>query len=133
MYQYTTTVRLHETDAAGILFFGNYLKIAHDAYEQFMTSIGYDFRSMIEDSPFLVLIVHTDADYHRSLVLGEQFEITVCGAKIGKTSFTLKYLFVNRDGQPVATVHTAHVAVDKKTNRPVALPDNLREELGKIS
>jgi hypothetical protein len=38
MYTYQTTIRLHHTDAAGVVFFSNLFVIAHDAYESFLES-----------------------------------------------------------------------------------------------
>jgi acyl-CoA thioesterase FadM len=36
MFKTQTNVKLHDTDAAGILFFSNHFRIAHTAYEDFM-------------------------------------------------------------------------------------------------
>ncbi len=41
MYQYHHKVKLHETDAAGILFFSHQFEMIHDAYESLLEKIGF--------------------------------------------------------------------------------------------
>ncbi len=41
MFTYKTKISLHDTDAAGIIFFANQFKIVHDAYEDLLESFGF--------------------------------------------------------------------------------------------
>jgi 1,4-dihydroxy-2-naphthoyl-CoA hydrolase len=129
IHQIKTTVKLHETDAAGILFFGNYFKIAHDAYESFMTSIGFPFSWILDKADFLVLIAHAESEYRQSLFLGEKVTVELTVESLGQTSFVLHYIIANEANDPVAIVKTVHVAVAKDTNTKMHLPDELREKL----
>ena len=44
------TVKLHDTDAAGILFFASQFKIAHDMYEKLLAQIGYPFSQRFKNN-----------------------------------------------------------------------------------
>lgn len=128
-HQIKTTVRLHETDAAGILFFGNYFKIAHDAYESFMTSIGFSLSWILDEAEFLILITHAESEYRQSLLLGESVTVEMHVESIGQSSFVLGYIITNESNNPVAILKTVHVAVKKDTGIKMPLPEELRKKL----
>jgi len=132
MYEIDLDIRLHQTDAAGVLFFGNYFHVAHDAYEQYMQSIGFDFRSIINELPYLILIVHAESDFHKPVYVGDVVRVTISATKIGRTSFELVYRIKSSSTGGDAKLKTTHVAVDKQTKRPTRLPEKLKAELEKI-
>ncbi|MEE8405217.1 MAG: hypothetical protein V3S17_07475 [candidate division Zixibacteria bacterium] len=41
MYLHKLTAQVHDTDAAGVIYFANFYRMAHSTYEAFMESIGY--------------------------------------------------------------------------------------------
>ena len=146
MYELDINIKLHETDAAGVLFFGNYFKLAHDTYEQYMQSIGFDFRYIIDKASYLILIVHAESDFHKPVYVGDAVRVTMSVEKIRHTSFELVYYVSHKNSQQegnhfqslpegeynVATVKTVHVVVDKETGKPMSLPDQLKAELEKL-
>lgn len=125
MYENNYRVMLPDTDAAGILFFGNYIKLAHHVYEEFMETNRLGLRQVLDEEPFLILIVATEGEFKKSLRLGDKYRVQLTVEKIGKTSFTLKYRYLH-DGETVATVTTVHVAVDKESNKPIKLDETLK-------
>lgn len=133
VFTYTTTVRLHLTDAAGILFFGNYFVLAHDAYEAFVTASGFSFRSILEHESFMVPIVHAEGDYKQPLRVSDQITIDVGLDRLGESSYALFYHLKNQEGELVAALKTVHVVVDKHTFQKLPLSPTLREALEKLT
>lgn len=129
MFTIDFSVRLPDTDAAGILFFGNYFRLAHDVYEAFMESIGFSLSDVITKADFLILIAHSEADYKKPLRLGEKFTMELRVGEIGQTSFVLSYSLKDAQNGIVAKVKTVHVTVDKKSGDKIPLPEKLREKL----
>ena len=129
MFEMTTSVRLHDTDAAGLLFFAHQFRIAHDAYESFMEQIGYSFASIFREDDYLLPIVHAEADYTAILNVGDRLAVRLVAEKIGETSFTLAYDLINDSGKSVGTVRTVHVCLDKSQREKRPLPDGLRQAL----
>jgi len=132
MYTYKTTVKLHDTDAAGVLFFANYFRLAHEAYETFMASIGYDFYTVIHEADFLVLIVHAEADFKTPLHVGDRVTIEMQTSRLGRSSFTLVYNLKNEAGEVVATASSVHAVIKKETVKPISMPRTLREQLEQL-
>lgn len=131
MFTIKSTVRLTDTDAAGILFYGNYFRLAHEVYESFMDEIDFPLSYVLRHADVMLLIAHAESEYKTSLKLGDKYIVNLRVEKIGGTSFILNYEFTGDSDGIKATVRTVHVAVDKQSNKPVALPDNLREKLQK--
>lgn len=131
MYRIDATLRLPDTDAAGILFYGNYFRLAHEAYEDFMDNIDFGLAYVLNDAEILILIAHAEADYKTSLRLGDEYTIAMRVEKIGRTSFELRYRFLDDNGELAASLKTVHVSVSKETEKPVELPESLKKGLSK--
>lgn len=123
------TVRLHDTDAAGILFYANQFKMIHDTYEKFLNRIGFGLRDRFTIRDFSFPIVHAEADYHQPLQVGDTIEIALVVAQVGKTSFTLEYSLTNLDGISVGRARTVHVTIDLESGKKIELPKSFREKL----
>jgi YbgC/YbaW family acyl-CoA thioester hydrolase len=133
MYTHQTTIRLHHTDAAGLLFFAEQFKLAHDAYESFMESIGFPFAPLLRASQYLLPIVHAEADFGAALNTGDKIAIQVTAERIGDTSFTLGYALLRNGSDPVGAVKTVHVLIDKRTGQAITLLPELRARLAAIA
>lgn len=131
MFEFKKRAVLRDTDAAGIVFFGNYFLLAHDAYEAFMESIGLSLHQILADNRYLLLIAHAEADYKQSLVMGQEYEIRIVVNSIGRTSFSLNYEFLDDAGRTVATLKTVHVATDTVKRAKIEIPGDLRDRLSK--
>ena len=129
LFNYNTTIKLHDTDAAGPLFFGNLFKIAHDAYESFMESKNLSLARLLKEANFILPIVHAEADYRLPLFVGDKLFIKIQCVKIGKSSFTLLYDFFNKDNKAVGLVQTVHVAVSNEQGGKISLPEKIKMSL----
>ena len=133
MFTYKITVKMYDTDAAGILFFGNQFKWVHEAYEEFLESINFSFSDILK-TDFFVPIVHAEADYKAPLSVGDRITIQVKIDKIGQSSFTITYNILDTNKHvTVGTAKTVHVTVDKQTRKKIAIPTKLREALTKAA
>ena len=132
MFEYQTTIQLHNTDAAGIMFFANYFKLAHDAYEAFLESIGFSIRDMLDKLDFLLVIVHAEADFKVPYCLGEEINIKIHLKKISNSSVVFRYDFFNSNQEKTGYAKTVHVSINKKTNQKQNLPESLRLSLENV-
>jgi 1,4-dihydroxy-2-naphthoyl-CoA hydrolase len=129
MYIYQTKIRLHDTDAAGLLFFSHQFELVHDAYEALLEKLGFGFAELIRNRDFFLPIVHAEADYKLPLFVGDPVEIQVTVESVGTTSFTFAYKLLNAKQQLVGTAKTVHVTIDNKTHTKISLPPLMREKI----
>ena len=132
MFTYQTKIKLHDTDAAGVIFFANQFKIIHDAYESLLEGIEFGFANLIRNKDFFLPIAHAESDYKAPLFVGDVIEVQVKIGRVGQTSFTLTYTLLNARQEIVGTGRTIHVTVSKATHQKIFLPADLRAKLEKL-
>lgn len=84
-------------------------------------------------SPVIGLVAETGCTYFESVSFPETVEIGMAVARIGTSSVTYR-LGVFREGADQAAAHGrfVHVHVERATQRPVPVPDSLREALAAL-
>ncbi|MGE0266911.1 MAG: acyl-CoA thioesterase [Candidatus Omnitrophota bacterium] len=132
MYSYQTKIKLHETDAAGLLFFSNQFKLIHDAYESLLETIGFGFAELLKNKTYFLPIVHAASDFKAPLFVGDIIKITVTVENIGTTSFTFGYRITNTKNILVGTAKTVHVTMDKASQKKIALPADMRDKIREL-
>ncbi|OGX05649.1 MAG: hypothetical protein A2Z88_10775 [Omnitrophica WOR_2 bacterium GWA2_47_8] len=132
MYEYQATIKLHDTDAAGLLFFSNQFKYAHEAYEALLESVGVGFATLIREKSYFLPIVHAESDYKKPLFVGDKIKIQVVVDKIGTTSFSFVYKIFNQKKELAGTAKTVHVTIDKKSKAKIPLPPDMRKAIEKL-
>jgi 1,4-dihydroxy-2-naphthoyl-CoA hydrolase len=128
-FEYLFTVALHDTDAAGTMFFAHLFRHAHDAYEGFMGVIGFPLDRMIRQGTRHLPLVHAEADYRRPLRHGDLARVLLRPAKVGHSSFMLEYQFIDQQGESCAHARTTHVNIGPDGSKAAPLPDELRAAL----
>jgi 1,4-dihydroxy-2-naphthoyl-CoA hydrolase len=128
-YSYEFTVAFHEVDAAGIMFFAHLFGRAHDAYESFMSLIGFPLEQILREGIHLLPLARAEADYHVPVRHGERLDIWLCVSAIGRSSFTLHYRFADKKGRARADARTVHVNMVAGAAASAPLPEALRRAL----
>ena len=130
MFCYHTTIKLRDTDATGVLFFTEQLRLALDVFDAYLLSTDSSLSQFLEAHRCLMPIVHAEADYIFPLRLSDKIEIRMAVEKIGASSFTLVYHFFNSLINRLAgKVKIVHVCTNKETGEKMSLPDQLIQQL----
>jgi YbgC/YbaW family acyl-CoA thioester hydrolase len=123
------TVNFDEADGEGIVFFGNYFRLAHRALEQYLAQIGFPWEEWFKNKEFGVPLRHVEADYLRPLRPGDTFLAVIKVAEIGESSVSFDYEFQDQAGKPLAKLKTAHVFASRADFRKISIPENIRARL----
>ena len=125
-------VRMHDTDMAGILYFPRQFRFAHDALEDFLESEGKTFEQIFKQDKFVFVIVHAEADYYKSVRVGDKLDVHLSIEKIGNSSFTIDYkIYRIPKNELVGSAKTVHVCLTSDTREKVDIPSSLRPSLEK--
>lgn len=133
LYEYKTRIRVHDADAAGVLFFGGYFALAHDAFEAFMQDRGIGFGFQIREGDYIITVVRAESEHRLPLWVGEEATVSLRVEELRRKTFTLVCDIENPEGKRSCTVRTKHMAVDKGTGKAVAMPDSLVVVLNAVS
>ncbi len=126
-FTYQRTVHFPDTDAAGVVFFANYLAICHEAYEEALGAAGIDLAGFFSANGIVVPIAKSSAEYLRPLRVGDKLRISVRPEALTENSFALHYEMTKLG--PVeklaARVRTEHVCTSMQLRARAPLPPEL--------
>lgn len=125
-FTYSRRVRFPDTDAAGVVYFANYLSICHEAYEEALADRDIELKRLFNDSGVMIPIAQAHCDYLRPLQCGDSLEVEVSPELVKESEFKLnhKIFIVGSVRKLAATAQTTHVCIDATTRRRTALPAN---------
>jgi len=127
-FSYVRTIRFADTDAAGVVFFANYLSICHEAYEEALACADIELNAFFTDERVIVSIAKTEAQFLRPLKAGEKVRVTVSAAALTENSYEILFEMI-RIGPPdkvAAKIRTEHVCLDSTSRKRAALPEPLK-------
>ncbi|MFZ9391727.1 MAG: acyl-CoA thioesterase, partial [Burkholderiaceae bacterium] len=84
----------------------------------------------IADSPAVGLVVETQCKYFSPIAFPDLVHVGVCTRHIGSSSVRYEIgIFRNEEQQASAVGHFVHVYVDRRSQRPVPIPEPIRRVL----
>jgi acyl-CoA thioester hydrolase len=138
-------VRYAETDAQGHVFFGHYLSYFDVGLIEYMRAIGYPYSDMVA-SGVDMYYVEANCQYKGRAYFDDLLHVHTRIGQIGNTSLAFKFAVcrampvshVHDDAQGgadekqpgnelIATGKIVAVTVDVETERPIRVPEDLRE------
>lgn len=121
------TIRLADTDAAGVVYFARTLSICHEAYEESLAAAGVHLGDLLGKNDVIVPIAKSEAEYLRPLKAGDKIRISVTPEPLTEHSFATRFE-IYRLGQPeklAARVRTEHVCTSPSKRARTELPPGL--------
>ena len=128
-------VRWGDVDAAGIIFYGSYIRFFEIAETELFRAVGLPYGVVFDELNIWLPRVHLECDFHRAAQLDDLLEVSVWVGKIGTTSLRLNFEVRRKDRDNkieeklIATAHFVLVATRRDNLRPVPVPEELRRAL----
>lgn len=123
-FSHERTIHFADTDAAGVVYFANYLSICHEAYEEALGAAGIELHAFFDRHGVVIPVAKSEAEYRRPLACGDRLRIRVAAARLSADSFELRFEMV-RLGPPDKTagrVRTEHVCLDAASRKRIPIP-----------
>jgi acyl-CoA thioester hydrolase len=95
-------VYYEDTDAAGVVYYANYLKFAERARTEMLVDAGFGQRQIKEENGVVFAVRMAEVDYRLPAFLDEQIEIHTSVAKVGGASIVLDQIVKRADINLVA-------------------------------
>ena len=123
---YENTVRFEETDAQGIVFYGNYVIYQDEALTAYLAEVGYPYREF-EKSGWDVHVVNLELDYRGSAEFRDRLVSAVRSNAIDDSSIEFEYQCRRKaDDEVLAEGSLTHVAVGEDGS-PTRVPQQFRD------
>jgi YbgC/YbaW family acyl-CoA thioester hydrolase len=128
-------VRWGDVDAAGIIFYGSYIRFFEIAETELFRAVGLPYGKVFEELNIWLPRVHLECDFHRAAQMDDLLEVSVYVARIGKSSLRLNFEVRKKneageiEEKLMATAHFVLVSTDRENLKPLPVPDELRRAL----
>ncbi len=123
-------VRWGDVDAAGIIFYGAYVRFFEFAETELFRAADLPYGVMFDELDIWLPRVHLECDFLQAAKLDDLLEVSVFVGGVGHSSIRLNFE-VRRRGESdlVATAHFVLVTVRRNTLSKVDVPGELRRRL----
>ncbi|MDX1670316.1 MAG: tol-pal system-associated acyl-CoA thioesterase [Limnobacter sp.] len=131
-YALDIRVYFEDTDAAGVVYYGNYLKFMERARSQWFKDHSIGMKQLMDKHSAVFVVSHTELAYHRSARLEDLLSVTVQVERLRKASAVFKQeVFCN--GQLLCSGKTRVGCVNTQTMRPVSIPAQVTDDLSRLA
>src|ERR1039457_3685406 len=90
-FTYDRTIHFADTDAAGVVFFANYLAICHEAYEESLSASGIELKGVFADNGIVIPVAKSEAEYLRPISCGDRLRVSVRPNLLSEHSFEIHF------------------------------------------
>jgi len=128
-------VRWGDVDAAGIIFYGSYIRFFEIAETELFRTVGLPYGKVFDILQIWLPRVHLECDFHRAAKMDDLLQVGVYVGKIGRTSLRLNFEVRRKneageiEEELMATAHFVLVSTDRENLKPLPIPDELRRAL----
>jgi YbgC/YbaW family acyl-CoA thioester hydrolase len=129
-YTIEERVRWGDVDAAGIIFYGAYIRFFEFAETELFRDVGLPYSVMFDELDVWLPRVHLECDFHHAARLDDLLEVSVYVGRFGNKSMRLDFE-VRRKGEEreIAHAHFVLASVRRDTFETVPIPDALKVRL----
>lgn len=123
-------VRWSDVDAAGIIFYGSYVRFFELAETELFRAAGLPFGSVFDQLDVFLPRVQVHTEFHFPPRLDDHLAVAAYIGKVGRSSMTIEFDVVRRpDGVHCADGHMVLVCVNRATLKPRPIPVSMVAQL----
>jgi len=127
-FRFPVRVYYEDTDAAGVVYYANYLKFMERARTEWLTAQGFDLATLEREHGIAFAVHHADIRYHQPARLGDRLEVTVAIEARGRARFVARQE-VRRDHATLVDARITLACLDRHGWRPTRIPAPLAARL----
>ena len=127
-FRFPLRVYYEDTDAAGVVYYANYLKFMERARTEWLAALGFELAGL-ETAFGIVFVVHrADIEYCLPARLGDRLDATLELIELGRARMVALQQ-VLRGEHVLTTARMTLACVDRATFRPARIPAPLHRRL----
>ena len=127
--RFSLPVRVYyeDTDAAGVVYYANYLRFLERARTEWLASLGHPIAELERAHAIVFVVRRIEVDYRRPARLSDALDVTVAIEALARASLTLKQQ-VMRSTEVLVDARVMLACVERATLKPARIPIALGEQ-----
>lgn len=130
-YLWKVRVYYEDTDAAGVVFYANYLRYMERARTEWLRSLGFGHKILEREYKILFVVKNLAIDYIKPARLDDMLTVTSQLATLRKASMVFKQKINNEDGELLINAEIKIACLDSTSLKVSSIPNNLLTEFSK--
>lgn len=128
-FNWSVRVYYEDTDAAGLVYHGNYLKYLERARTEWLRALGHSQDNLKHNHTTIFVVKDMNIRFHQPAKLDELLNVNARIKEFGGASLVFHQTIVNGQSTPVCDAEVTVVCLDAGTLKPRRLPESIRKEL----
>ncbi len=121
VFRLPVRVYYEDTDAAGVVYYANYLRFMERARTEWLSSLGFELAALEREHGVVFAVHHVDIRYHRPARLGDRLDVSAAMAGHGRARlFALQE--VTRGTDVLVDARVTLACLDRVSWRPARIP-----------
>jgi acyl-CoA thioester hydrolase len=122
-------VYYEDTDAAGIVYYANYLKFMERARTEWLRLHGFEQGALSRDHSVRFVVSRLTVRYLKPARLDDCLDVEVVVTRLGRAGFDMRQRVINEGGRPLCAGDVRIACLDAKRMKPCVIPTILLTEL----
>jgi acyl-CoA thioester hydrolase len=127
-FRFPLRVYYEDTDAAGVVYYANYLRFMERARTEWLGSLGVDLAALERAHGVVFVVSRMEIDYLSPARLGDRLEATVTLIELGRARM-VAVQDVRRGAAALARGRVTLACIDRANWRPARIPATLHGRL----
>ena len=120
-FRFPVRVYYEDTDAAGVVYYANYLRFMERARTEWLSSLGFDLAA-VEREHGIVFVVHrVEIDFRLPAQLSDRLDVTLSLVELGRARLIVDQ-GVERGTETLTQARVTLACLDPATWRPARIP-----------
>ena len=124
-------IRYGETDAMGVVYYGNYPLYLEQGRTEWLRDIGYTYKGL-EESGIMLPVVQLKIDYKHPAGYDDLIRVTTRLKELPTAKITFMYEVHNQEERLLCKAETTLAFVDKKSGKIRRAPDYLLKRINEL-
>jgi acyl-CoA thioester hydrolase len=120
-FRFPVRVYYEDTDAAGVVYYANYLKFMERARTEWLSALGFDLAA-IERQHGIVFVVHrVEVDFRAPAQLSDRLDVSMTLTELGRARMRADQ-DICRGNEILTQARVALACINASTRRPARIP-----------
>jgi acyl-CoA thioester hydrolase len=131
-FRFGVRVYYEDTDAAGVVYYANYLKFMERARTEWLGSLGFELAELERAHRVAFVVTRVEADFRAPARLGERLDVAVDPVERTRARLVLDQS-IARSGDALVSARVTLACLDTVLWRPSRIPQPLVDRLENLA
>jgi acyl-CoA thioester hydrolase len=128
-FRFPVRVYYEDTDAAGVVYYANYLKFMERARTEWLAALGFPLPAVQRDHGIVFVVHRCEIDFRLPGRLNDDLVVTVEDVHRGASRLVMRQGVLREDVGVLTSARVTLACLDAARWRPVRMPDPLIQRL----